>query len=513
MIKSLVKFLFYLLVMDLMLHAQSEVDGSNFIHIKEIVFENVTDDEEKGDLHNLTLQYTNSDLSFDDLKLIRKKIKDYYNDKGMLFVKVILPKQDISDGNLKYVVIKGKIENITVLGNEFYTKEFIKSNFHLKEGSYLDYNKIVESVILLNEFSDLQVKSYFKKGSTLSTTDIELHVEDDRVFHGNILYDNLGSEDIAKDRVSVNLSYGNLLMQGDMITLSSTIGSSEANTKLYGGDYSVMVGNYHTKVHIGYLYANYIAGADFSVLEMEGTTNILTAGITQPVMRSITNKVDISLDYSYKEVKNYLLGDISSEDKLKAIIPSLYWQYMDIFSAFSSHLLIAKGINNDVLQGSRVNQEVDFLKANLNLSYNRKITDNNEVQLLLNTQFSGDKLPVIEMFSIGGLSSVRGFRPSEKLGDSGFTSSVEWFYTLDIKPDWFDNSFKLGLFLDYGKAYVNDAVAGESEDATLVGSGVEMMATVDEHYFARIVVGSPLSSENTLYEEETQVYFIVGAKF
>ncbi len=518
MSKLFIYFLISMFLSTSVLFAQEvEVKQEVLVFIKEFVIEGVSDTDELDELNELLLPHKNKQLSFGDMKKISSHISNYYKNRKYFFVKVLMPKQDISDGTLNYLVVKGKVNAINVVGNKYYSSDFIKNNFHLKMGDELNYSGIMKDIILLNEFSDLEVKSYFKKGSDFSTVDINLHVKDERPFHASILYDNLGSEDLAKNRLSVNISYGNLITDGDMISVGSTLGfakiEANTNTEMFTGDYSSVIGYYHTKLHIGYLHTNYISSSDFSVLGMKGDTDIFSIGASQPIIRSTTNKVDLSIEYMKKDIKNYLLDSISSEEKLNVISPLIYWQYMDMFTSFISDFSVSKGFNNDDIQGSRLNENVNFFKSNLNLSYHRKITTNNDIQVLLRGQYSKDKLPVVEMYSSGGLSSVRGFRQSEIIGDSGFSGSLEWFYQPKLETDWFSNSLQLGLFTDYGKVYINKAVPGETINASLFGGGVELMGTIAEHYFSRLSLGYPISSNNSPYEESTHLYIVVGAKF
>jgi len=485
--------------------------NENFL-IKNIIVNGVTDKDSNVSINQITSKYKNTKLSFYDMQKIQKKVESFYKKNGDMFVKVIIPKQDISDHILKLNVIRGRVENISIEGNKYYSSEFISNRFGLQSGEILEYKKMIKSLLLLNEYSDLQVKSFLKKGSKFATTDIALQVEDKKPFHMDASIDNLGSVDTSRYRLSANLFYGNLLKEGDEINLNTTVGTSLANTKLFRSDYAINLGKYKTKLNFGFLYANYVAAGDFSVLDMQGNTYIYTIGINQPLFRSVKDKVDLSIKYDKKEFKNFLLGSLSSKDYINSISTDLFWERTRIFDTISLKFSLSKAFSGDGDFGSRLNENINFIKYNLTTNYKRYINDKNSIQLNANAQYSADKLPVSEMFSLGGPSSVRGFEPSLKLGDSGFSSSVEWNYQPKINQKWLKNGLQVGLFLDYGQTYINNPVPGE-ENARLAGAGFNVRLNIKKKYFANFTVGFPIYNSVSVNDNKEHIYLVVGAKF
>jgi len=483
------------------------------VYIKDILVGNIIDKNEKLEIEKIIKPYLNTNLSIKDIESIRSKLNSYYKNHGFIFTKVLLPPQDLSKSVLRFTVIRAKAGKIKITGNKYYSTAFIKKNFDIKEGEVLNYDTMMKSLLLLNEYEDLKIKSYLKKGSDFSTTDITLEVKDKKPSHLNVSVDNLGSKDTSKYRASVNFLYGNMIKDGDKMTIDSTLGLSSTNTKLIRTNYlTTAIGKYHTKLNLSFLYASYIAGGDFSVLDIKGDTFIYTLGVQQPILRSIKNKLDLNLNYSKKDIKSYLLGALSSKDELNIIDMELDWQHKRIFDSFEISTGIAKGFGGDGSFGGRLNENVDFLKYSLNASYNRYINTKNNILISLNSQYSTYKLPLSEMFTLGGLSSVRGFDTAEKLGDKGYTLSAEWFYHPDIKNKLFQNSLQIGLFVDHGAAFANQPVPGESKSVKLTGGGVELIAKLKKRYFGRICLGFPINSSVSGVNKRVHIYAFFGAK-
>ncbi len=469
--------------------------------------------KDKKSIEKIISSYTNRFLTMNQIEILKNSLNNYYKKNNKLFTKVILPPQKVNNKILKFIVIRGKVGTISIKGNRYYSTDFIKNNLDFKTGDFFDYSNFIKSLLLLNEYSDLKVKSFLKKGSKFATTDINLQVKDTKPFHMNASLDNLGSSDTSKYRFSANLLYGNFIKEGDELNLNTTIGTSSANTKLFKADYALNLDKYRTKVNFGFLYANYIAGGDFSILNMEGNTRIYSLGLTQPIIRSFKNTVDTSLVYKRKEFKNFLLESLSSKDYINALSLNIFWQRTDIFSTTSLNFSISKGFSGDGSFGSRLNENINFLKYNLDTNYRRYLNDKNTIMLAINTQYTSDKLPTAEMFSLGGLSNVRGFEPSIKLGDSGFKASIEWKYQPKIEYKWLKNSTQLGLFLDHGAIFANNLVPGEEKIVRLTSIGFDININIKKRYFANFTVGVPVYNSIGIINNKTHMYFIVGAKF
>jgi hemolysin activation/secretion protein len=501
---------------SLMAFEDSKEDNTT-VHIDSVSFDGLINKEESSELNAISKNYIHNNLTIAGIERLKNKLSAYYKNRGMVFTKVTLVPQDLSSGTLKFSIVKTKVEDVNVTGNKYYSTSFIKRNFHFKSGEYLSYDKMLQSLLLLNEYEDLSVKSYLKKGSAYGTTDVNLEVQDERPFHGTLTLDNLGSKDTSKNRVSADINYGNLVNDGDNISLSTTFGLDTLKTKttkLILLNYETTpIGTYSTRLNFGYLYADYITAGDLSVLELKGDTYIYTFGIKQPLLYSSTTQLDLLLDYYQKNIKSYLLGSLSSEDDLGIIDLKLNLKYRRVYDSFECSIGGAKGVNGDDSLSSRYGADIDFTKYMLRASYNRYVNSWNSFVLSLDSQYSANRLPLSELYTIGGLSSVRAYEPAQKLGDSGYVSNIEWFFhpKLDYYG-WLKNSTQIGIYADYGKIFNNSPVPGEEKSSSLSALGGELLVNINKKYFARISVGYPLHSSDVTIKESTHVYGYVGIK-
>lgn len=481
--------------------------------IKHIEIENLPNDL-KDELLRIVNLFTKKYYSINELNKIKEVIENYLKAKNRLFIKVLIPKQDLSDEILKVLLVQGKYGNITVEGNKYYSSDFIKNSFDKKSGDNLNYNKLVESILLLNEYSNLEVKSYMKKGSAPASSDVVLKVNDKLPFSANLSYDNLGSKAISRNRIRADLTYGNGIVDGDLSSLNIMRSINPSGMELENFDYSLPINKKHTKLHLGALSSNYIvSGSDFANLGIEGETKIYTLGFSHPLKRTISESMNLRFDYQYKKSKSYLFNALSSLDRLKVISAGFNTQENGVFSTLYTNINISKGsLSEATSTQSRTNQDNSYIKLNSTLMYQKKINLFGEFSFRLNTQFSKDRLPLSEVYSLGGLNSVRGYASSKFVGDTGFDTSLEYFILPQTDIDYVDERLKLGLFLDYGRIYINKPVVGDDRYSYLLGTGFEVIAEVFKDIFLKTTIGFPLNSSDSGTKDKPNLYVVLNSK-
>jgi len=456
-------------------------------------------------LQDITSKYKDQNITTQELQSITIEIKNYFKGIGFRFLKVSIPEQDIKLGILKIKINVAKVGNIIVDGEKYYKKEFIISGFHQQSGDFLNYTDMIRYLMFLNEYNNLQVKSFLKKSDIPNSTDIVLKVEDNRHMGVSVGLDNLGSKSTSLYRTNLNLDYGNLFLDGDIWKVNSILSIFPQNTKAIETNYTLPIISTHSKLKFGYTYTNYLAGGDFSILNAKGDTNIYNIQYIHPFTRTLDNKIDISLGYTHKDIKNFILGTTSSKEKIHIIDGSLNLQKNSILynSFFNINTFLGK-LNNDSIIG-RYHEDTDFSKLTFSYLYNQFINEKANIVFSTSGQYTPDKLPAVEMFSIGGLSTVRGFDSGYKLGDSGFNVSLEPFYKV------FSN-FRIGVFTDYGQVSIKNPVPGENIEDYLFGTGTEGILNIDNKYTARICIGYPLSSSDKNYERKINLYATLSIK-
>src|SRR5262249_33232764 len=134
-----------------------------------------------------------------------------YRARGFPTVKVTLPQQQITKGIVKIHVIEGRIDDIVVTGNRFFS-----SNNVMRALPSLHTNTILRGPILQAELDrananqDRQIYAEIQPGSQPGTSDLLLRVKDRLPLHGRMELNNESSPGTPELRLNSSLLYHNL---------------------------------------------------------------------------------------------------------------------------------------------------------------------------------------------------------------------------------------------------------------------------------------------------------------
>lgn len=118
---------------------------------------------------------------------------------------------------------------------------------------------------------------------------------------------------------------------------------------------------------------------------------------------------------------------------------------------------------------------------------------------------STNYLPSAEMFYLGGMYSVRGYKESLIGGDGGFAASAEYSFPLEKS-----HRLKGYLFLDGGRVWGKSAY----DDRNLVGAGFGLKSQINDHISLNIALAFPLiRTINDQEQGRTRIHFSLSSAF
>jgi hemolysin activation/secretion protein/AraC-like DNA-binding protein len=130
------------------------------------------------------------------------------------------------------------------------------------------------------------------------------------------------------------------------------------------------------------------------------------------------------------------------------------------------------------------------------LSREQKLWHEWGVRLSLDGQWASEPLISTEQYGLGGVAGVRGYRPGQEYGDSGWRAICEP-HTPWYKVGMVDGTVPLMVrgytFLDYGQVSLKDPGLRESP-LSMCGTGIGVDATVGPHLESKLLVSVPLLS-------------------
>jgi hemolysin activation/secretion protein len=446
-----------------------------------------------GTINSIITPHQNKELTLRQISAVGEAITGEYRKKGYIIAYAYIPAQDIKDGIVGIKVIEGKTGDILVSGNKYYSTGFIQKHLEtVRKDLSLKEQTLERALLILNDNPSLTVKTSLKAGKEAGTADITATAKDEFALSGSITYDNFGSSTISKHRAGINLNIGNLAASGDYLMFRGLAGLDKIDPdKLSYGRLEYLIPLDYNGTKLGLYYANsiYEAGEQFAILNIHGKAHAAGAYLTHPLIRQKDKTLNIRAGFEYKDVYDYMLDSLRSKDNIRIFNIGINY---DFFDAFQGRNIIGlayyRGIR-DLLGGngrndpdsSRLHADGQFDKYTLDLMRIQRISDYSHIILKGSGQITGEPLFSAEQLMLGGMGSVRGFKPSMHSGDSGYILGAE----LHISPIFPDkkildrkigDAVKFVLFIDQGGVYRNDVQPGENKDdyLTSIGAGIRL---------------------------------------
>jgi hemolysin activation/secretion protein len=459
-------------------------------------------------IHSITSANENKELTFAGIQAVADLITAKYREAGYILANAFVPAQDIKDGVVIIQIIEGKVGKITVEGNKHYSSEFIQKHIEtVRKDPSLKEQTLERSLLILNEYPSLEVKAALQAGKDPGTTDITATVSDKFPISFSLGYDNFGSNTTSKHRMSAALNIGNLITSGDQIMFRGATGLDrlDINKLSYGRlEYLMPVGYDGSRVGVYHANSLYKAGEDLTVLGIEGKARIYGLYISRPFIKTKEKTLSVKAGFQYKDIYEYRLDSLNSKDDIRIFHIGVNYDYIDrLYGRNILAIEYSMGIR-DLLGGagrndtgtSRLNADGQFNKFNIDAVRVQKLPLYGYLALKGSAQLSADELFVAEQFTIGGMGSVRGFRPSLHSGDNGYNLTAEFtlspfFAETKVLGQKIGDTIKLALFADHGGVYRNKPQPGEDKDNFLTSLGAGLRLYAGKHLSFRIDYAVP----------------------
>lgn len=462
-------------------------------------------------------------------------ILSLYRSKGYSGIYVSVPMDTLAGGKLRdnillIQVIEGKVVSSTL---NFYTpegqtaeKSYLKPAFFekwspIKEDQVGKQKKLTEFLNLLNLNPDRYVSATVSKGDQPDTLAVGYNIYEANPWHWFIQVDNSGTED-RKYAPKVGLIQTNLLGFDDQLTLIYQAPWEDGIEDQYS-----VFGNYNFPILGPRLRLELYAGYNQFDVEGGGGLNFLGHGSVYGSrlrwnayqMNDWFFDLTTSLEREKSKVSNNLVGTLGAEVEMY-----LWGLGLDIHrrtdmtnTAFTfSRVENMGGSSQDNFTAARTNAERDFILYSFTANHTQYL-DPDKVQRLAGSFkwiLPEDRLVPAKMTTFGGMYSVRGYKESGIVADGGILASLQYEYDL-VKADQakygaeqsgtqekpFLRKLAPLVFMDFGRAKVEDKVAGE-QDEELLSIGTGGLVELGDHFAGAVYYGFPLQGTTTTDTED-----------
>lgn len=434
--------------------------------------------------------YLGKTVTFPDLDIIVGKIKARYKQKGYLTSTVYIPEQEIERGSVQIKVLEGKMGQLSIEGNKWFSSKMIEKYFHTQKNEILDVKKIQKDILRLNQQSDLTVKTIISAGQEPQSSDVTLKVADKFPWHQGVGFDNQGTRLSGKLRGSTYLRSTNVSGIGDSLYLYSLFSSLTLGESM---SYSAPINTYGTKFRLDAAYFLMKIGKEFKPNDITGVTQIYTPHLSWELALSEFFTANANVGMDIKSIKKRAGETITSNDQLRIPFFGFSLDKIDSggetsfspkFNFGTSNFWGASSHNHPT--ASRENTGGFFFMYEQLLTRLQRMPFNSYLTMQSSFQAASHTLPSSEQFQLGGESSIRGYPEGDYLADFGGNLKLDW----TLPPDWTFPSMIIPkhlilartntplrsiienfLFFDVGGGKLKKAASSERDSKFLMGIG------------------------------------------
>lgn len=458
------------------------------------------------------------EIHLEDVLDLTIAISRFYQKNGYLTSYAYLAPQEIVDGVVVVSIKESKVAQKEARGNKWEREAYLE-NLALG-GHGLNYGNVFNSKALQGAMKNINREAYLR-GSAEITKDkeddtvIKLNIEDRYPISLDFIWDDFGRNYTGRQRATGILSIDNLTGNGDRL-YGGAILAQDSTGALAG--YQIPIGHYGTKLAFDYSYSNVNLGGPYRDLNIQGNASSYAVRVIQPIINTATKELSFSasLDAVNSKTESLALAQNISDYSLRVLRTGLYGMFDDKNGRFITNLGVDMGTN-----ALGASQNIDngpqsvFYKVLASISRIQRLPKNCLGIVRLNGQYSPQSLFAAEQMYLGGVYSIRGYQPSELLGDYGVSGTFEirtpvpfLEKILPQKIKHIANRIKLAAFYDWG--YVkehNDLYQYPNNFLQSIGIGTYINVT--EAIYVQFGVGIPVGPKY-YNEDAARVYFSVN---
>lgn len=473
-----------------------------------------------------------------DVEAARKAIQDAYSKLGYEAIVVEVPPQpqeDFARGLVQIKVGEAPVANVKVSGSKHHSALVLLGQLpSVRSGQPLNFKNLQRELAAANRFPDREVVPSFDAGEVPGTIDVDLKVRGEFPLHATFDLNNDNSPNTAPLRLTGSTRYTNLWQLGHTLTAGFSIAPERLSDSaaIFGSYSAPLIGTPWTLILSGYKSNSNIAAL--------GGTNVLGNGYqigAQAIYRLPFDRdyhaFRVGIDYKDFKQDIGLRGTTISNAPISYVPMTLGYNAsisreksaLDVSLATTLGLRVIKRITcfdptapiclpEDQFTNREVDSTENFAHINLDMTYTASFPGDWVSEVKFSGQYSDSHLVSNEQFSIGGLSTVRGYYQSEAVGDRGIAGSIEFRApSLATYLGTFVDELRFFSFMESGIVSVIDPLP-DTQSVFHIGSfGGGLRVKILGRFTGEVMVGLPVASTNETKKGEPRYTFSVKGEF
>lgn len=441
-------------------------------------------------------------VTIEEINKVIETISKAYVSQDFFTSRAYLPEQTVNDGILQIGLFEGRVGKINVENNKWTRSSYITNRIDTKEGDLFKLRALEKQVLTFNNNNDVKLNVKIKPGEEVGTTDVDVLTRDKFPFHVTGVFDNMGRENIGVLRGGAIVSADSLFGFRDKFAGGAYFGKS---SQVAFADYNIPVNKKGTRVGGSFSFNHVdIKNGPFKDFGISGKTFAYSLYASHPLVQ----KPNMS-------VNSYTAGNIKLTSTDLSDITLFKTRSYSGTQGINARWDTEKGIwltghygtvgyfDSDGLNRAFFKYEGNGVRLH---DFGHGIIGEFRVA----GQWSPtDKLPWIEQYQTGGMSTIRGYSEGVLIGRSGYNTTAEIITPIPFLPKKLGSEklgyinprdiIKFAVFVDHGGIF-SDTSGTLPDNQFLVGTGAGLRINMSDEIMARLYWGFGLV--NTSYEAD-----------
>jgi len=414
-------------------------------------------------LSAIAAPYLGRALGADDLETLRQKLTRAYVDRGYVNSGV-LRGSATATGTLNFLIIEGRLAEVRLHGMERLHDAYVSARLQREEDGALNLDQLRNRFqLLLTDPLFVRMNARLLPAEKPGEAIMDIEVQRARPWELSAYVNNYRPVSIGAEQMGLRGLVRNLTGRGDLLEASVQLPFHAGAGKHGSLGWTLPLGRL-TNVSVA------LEGGSASVIEepvkvldIRSTVVSGELGLNHTFIETLSQRLTLGLNWEHRENRTSLLGQPYSftlGDATGEIRESL-WKFWQDYNWRSEKQVLS--LRSTFTFGSNSLQEVAGLPALAGparrfqfwtgqLRYGRQVMDNGaQLVLRATVQQSRDRLLSLDGLSLGGVSSVRGYRENQLIRDEGLYLNLEFEYPAIANSA---SGMRLTLipFYDFGRA-------------------------------------------------------------
>jgi hemolysin activation/secretion protein len=478
----------------------------------------------QGEIDRTVKPFTGKDRDFGDIQRALEALQGAYGSRGYNAVRVSVPEQDISAGQVRLRVVEARVRRVKVEGNRFFNESNVKAGLpSLKEGTSPNTKKLGKDAQLVNENPAKQVTVALQAADDPGQVDATVRVTDESPSRVSAYVDNTGTPNTGNFRVGAGYQHANVFNRDQVLNVQAiTSPGHVSDVKIFGAGYRIPIYSWGGVVDVLAGYSSVNSGTVQGLFNVSGSGNVFGLRYTQLLGRIDTYEHRASIGVDYRAYKN----DVTFADTGAPLVPNITVHpvsaaYTGRFSQIGQDLSFNVSYSRNIPGGS-AGEQADFdaqrpgAPAGYSIvretvAYSKVLGSDFILRAVANAQQSHDLLIPGEQYGMGGVDSVRGYYEREVANDVGWRASLE-AYSPDFGT-WFGSAWRARALIFTDAARGHDNAPERTPENKLGSFGLGVRANRGKGFALRLDVARATQDAGTRQSGDLRAHFAAAVSF